>query len=94
MNACHAIPQRILTRLLVTPADMRPQFEGFEVIGTFNPAAIEFDSGVALLIRVVEQPTETRDGFIALPYWDHGGSVAIDWRSLATSTWSIRTSCD
>jgi predicted GH43/DUF377 family glycosyl hydrolase len=70
--------------MLVRPADVRPRFDGFEVIGTFNPAAIEFDQGVALLIRIVERPTETRDGFIALPYWDHdGGSVAIDWRRLA-----------
>ena len=70
--------------MLVRPADVRPQFDGFEVIGTFNPAAIEFDQGVALLIRIVERPTETRDGFIALPYWDHDkGSVAIDWRRLA-----------
>ncbi|MBA3480555.1 MAG: glycosylase [Pirellulales bacterium] len=76
-------PQRILTRLLVSPADVPPQFEGFEVIGTFNPAAIEFDGGVALLIRVVEQPVEKRDGFIALPYWDHQrGEIAVDWRPL------------
>jgi predicted GH43/DUF377 family glycosyl hydrolase len=77
------LPKRILTRLLVQPGDVRPQFDGFEVIGTFNPAAIAFGDGVALLIRVVEQPTETRDGFIALPYWDHQrGQIAIDWRSL------------
>ena len=83
MSDAPVLPQRVLTRLLVSPADVRPQFEGFEVIGTFNPAAIEFDGGVALLIRVVEQPIEKRDGFIALPYWDHQrGEIAIDWRPL------------
>ncbi len=83
MTSENAMPQRLLTRLLVQPSDVSPQFAGFEVIGTFNPAAIEFEGGVALLIRVVEQPTEARDGFIALPYWDHHrGQIAIDWRSL------------
>ena len=78
-----ATPQRILTRLLVQPSDVRPQFDGFEVIGTFNPAAIEFGGGVALLVRVVERPRETREGFIALPHWDHRqGRIAIDWRAL------------
>jgi predicted GH43/DUF377 family glycosyl hydrolase len=78
-----APPKRILTRLLVNPGDIRPQFDGFEVIGAFNPAAIEYNDGVALLIRVVERPTETRDGFIALPYYDYErGQIAIEWRSL------------
>ena len=77
-------PRRILTRILMSPADVRPQFDGFEVIGTFNPAAIEFEQGVVLLIRIVERPMETRDGFIALPYWDHEtGSIAVAWRPLA-----------
>ncbi len=84
MSFAEAIPRRILTRIVLRPADVRPQFDGFEVIGTFNPAAIEFNQGVVLLIRIVERPIETRDGFIALPYWDHNtGSIAIDWRRLA-----------
>jgi predicted GH43/DUF377 family glycosyl hydrolase len=74
-------PRRVLTRCLLRPTDVRPQFEGFEVIGTFNPAAIEFGDDVALLIRVAERPTETREGHVALPYWDwRRGEVAIDWR--------------
>lgn len=84
MNNANAIPHRVFTRELVKPADVRPHFEGFEVLGTFNPGAIEFEGGVALLIRVVERPAEIRDGFIALPYWRHDkGSVAIDWQRLA-----------
>ena len=49
MNTAQAVPRRIITRMLVRPADVRPRFDGFEVIGTFNPAAIKFDQGVALL---------------------------------------------
>jgi beta-1,2-mannobiose phosphorylase / 1,2-beta-oligomannan phosphorylase len=77
------LPKRMLTRSLVKPSDVPAQFDGFEVIGTFNPAAIEYEGGVALLIRVVERPSETREGFIALPYWDsERGRMSIDWRSL------------
>ena len=75
---------RILTRLLVKPADLQPQFEGFEVIGAFNPAAIEYDGEIALLIRVVEQPLERRVGFVALPFWDHArDAIAVDWQPLS-----------
>ena len=84
MNAARKTPRRILTRLLVKPSDVRPQFENFEVIGTFNPGAIEYGDGVALLIRVVERPIEQRAGFIALPYWDfRQAQISIDWRPLS-----------
>jgi beta-1,2-mannobiose phosphorylase / 1,2-beta-oligomannan phosphorylase len=83
MNPRTAIPQRVFTRELIKPADVRPQFEGFEVIGTFNPGAIEFEGGVAMLIRVAERPAEIREGFVALPYWDHDNrKMAIDWQRL------------
>lgn len=77
------IPSRLHTQLLVKPSDVKPQFTGFEVIGTFNPAAIEFGDEVVLLVRVVERPTEIRPGFLGLPRWDHElGSMAIDWLPL------------
>jgi predicted GH43/DUF377 family glycosyl hydrolase len=80
MNLAFHPLERIASQVLVSPADVLPRFDGFEVIGTFNPAAIEFGKGVALLIRVVECPIETRSGYVALPYWDHRlGAVAIDW---------------
>jgi len=83
MCSMETTPRRILTRCLLRPADVRPQFEGFEIIGTFNPAAIEFGDGVVLLVRVAERPTETREGYLALPYWNwRRGGVAIDWRRL------------
>jgi predicted GH43/DUF377 family glycosyl hydrolase len=73
---------------LLRPTDVPAQFEGFEVIGTFNPAAIEYDDGVVLLVRVAERPTETRAGHVALPYWDwRRGRVAIDWRPSDEVEW-------
>jgi predicted GH43/DUF377 family glycosyl hydrolase len=83
MSGNDASPRRILTRCLLRPSDVRSQFEGFEVIGTFNPAAIEFDDGIVLLVRVAERPTETREGHVALPHWDwRRGCLAIEWRRL------------
>lgn len=80
MNPPLRTPPRVYTRLLVKPDDIQPRFGGFEVIGTFNPAAIEFEDRVALLIRVVERPIESRDGFIALPRWDVARTeMVIDW---------------
>ena len=78
-----AMTRRVPTRCLLQPADVQPQFEGFEVIGAFNPAAVSYNEGVALLIRVAERPREVREGFIALPYWDRRRDrAAIDWRRL------------
>lgn len=83
MNPVIASPARVRTELLVRPADVAPAFDGFEVIGTFNPAAIDYREGVALLIRVVERPLEARSGYIALPYWNARlGRVGIDWQPL------------
>ena len=83
MTTADAIPPRLHTQLLVKPTDVQPQFAGFEVIGTFNPAAVEFNDEVAMLIRVVERPMETRAGYVALPYWNHEqDAIAVDWRSL------------
>jgi beta-1,2-mannobiose phosphorylase / 1,2-beta-oligomannan phosphorylase len=79
---------RHLTRCLMRPGDIRPRFPGFEVIGTFNPAAVEFGDRVAIMVRVAERPAEVRPGFVALPYWDwRTGSVVIDWRREDEVEW-------
>jgi beta-1,2-mannobiose phosphorylase / 1,2-beta-oligomannan phosphorylase len=75
-----AMIPRVLTRCLLRPEDVPPRFDGFEVVGVFNPAAVAYKDGVALLIRVAERPREVREGFIALPYWDsQRGQTAVDW---------------
>ena len=78
-----ATPPRLLTRCLLRPDDIRPEFDGFEVIGVFNPAAIAWDGRTVLLVRVAERPAEVREGFLGLPYWDmHQSRPAVDWRGL------------
>lgn len=71
---------RLETRCLLTPADLPPSRDGFEVVGAFNPAAIQLDDGsVVMLVRVAEQPIEKRDGLIASPRYTPEGEIILDW---------------
>ncbi len=69
---------RLFQTLLVRPRDIAPSDDSLEVIGAFNPAAIEHDDGVTLLVRVAQRPRETRDGFTAAPRWE-AGRVVTNW---------------
>ena len=76
-----SIAPRRVTRCLLRPEDVAPRFPDCEVIGAFNPAAVEFDGQVVLMVRIAERPRETRAGHVALPFWDfREGRLAIDWR--------------
>ncbi|MEL7089865.1 MAG: glycosylase, partial [Planctomycetota bacterium] len=71
---------RLETRCLLTPADLPPSRDGFEVVGAFNPAAIRLDDGtVVMLVRVAERPVEQRDGQIASPRYTPDGRIELDW---------------
>lgn len=71
---------RLETRCLIRPADLPPSRDDFEVVGTFNPAAIQLDDGsVVMLVRVAERPVETRDGFVASPRYTPDGEIELDW---------------
>ncbi len=71
---------RLETRCLLTPADLPPSREDFEVIGTFNPAAAQLDDGsVVMLVRVAERPTEIRPGYHPSPRYGPDGEILIDW---------------
>lgn len=72
--------RRLYQQLMLRPSDLTPSQDGLEVIGTFNPGAIEHESSVVLLVRVVERPRELRAGFTGLPRWKDG-RVVVDWIS-------------
>ena len=61
--------KRHFERLLLSPADLKPLRDDFEVVGVFNPGAIVAGGEVILLVRVAERPRERRPGFTALPRW-------------------------
>src|SRR5687768_3372828 len=65
---------------LLRPADVPPSRPHLEVIGVFNPGAIQTDDGIVLLVRVAEQAAEKRNGYTALPRWDvEQNNYVIDW---------------
>jgi beta-1,2-mannobiose phosphorylase / 1,2-beta-oligomannan phosphorylase len=70
---------RHFERLLLSPADLKPMRDDFEVVGVFNPGAIVAAGEVVLLVRVAERPRELRPGFTALPRWQPGVGLMIDW---------------
>lgn len=70
---------RRLTNFLLHPRDVPPSREDFEVVGVFNPGAVQVGSEVVLLVRVAERPRERRQGFTALPRWDPSDGLTVDW---------------
>src|ERR1700719_4375273 len=71
--------KRQFERLLLSPSDVEPSHDDFEVVGVFNPGAIVAGGEVILLVRVAERPRERRAGFTALPRWAPGEGLVIDW---------------
>ena len=69
---------RLFTEKLLGPRDLEPSHDGLEVVGVFNPGAVAFGDGIALLVRVVEAPIEKREGYIAIPEWTDDG-FSIEW---------------
>ena len=69
----------MLPQVLIRPADVSPSSDDFEVIGTFNPGAVQTAEGVVLLVRVAERAREARPGFTGLPRWDAERGAIIDW---------------
>jgi predicted GH43/DUF377 family glycosyl hydrolase len=66
------------TRLL-SPADMPASSAEFRVLGVFNPAAVAWEGGALLLVRVAEHPLETRPKETPLPRYDDEGRQVVDW---------------
>ena len=65
---------------LLRPSDVPPSRPDMEVIGVFNPGAVQTGDGIVLLVRVAEQAAERRPGFTALPRWDpQQRTCLIDW---------------
>jgi predicted GH43/DUF377 family glycosyl hydrolase len=71
--------KRHFEKLLLSPSDLVPLRDDFEVVGVFNPGAISVDGEVILLVRVAERPREKRAGRVALPRWSKGAGLEIDW---------------
>ena len=54
-------------------------YDGFEVIGAFNPGVAKTADGTVLLIRVAQRPIEQRPGCTGLPRWEAERGMTVDW---------------
>jgi predicted GH43/DUF377 family glycosyl hydrolase len=57
---------------LITPADIAPYHDGFEVIGAFNAGVAEYRGEVILLLRVAERPLSPDPNLVLAPVYDVG----------------------
>lgn len=64
---------------LITPAQVHPSRPDFEVIGTFNAGAVQLNDETLLLVRVAERPVRTEADWIACPYLDEQGRIALHY---------------
>ena len=71
--------RRLFSACLCRPGDLRPSRDDLEIVGTFNPGAIAFGDEVILLVRVAERPRGRRTGYTALPRWQSGAGLTVDW---------------
>jgi len=55
---------------LITPADVKPYHEGFEVIGAFNAGVASYGGEVLLLLRVAERPASPDPGIVLAPVYN------------------------
>lgn len=55
---------------LITPADVSPLHEGYEVIGAFNAGIAEYNGEVLMLLRVAERPISTDESVIKAPIYN------------------------
>jgi len=72
---------------MLSPEDVPPSRDDLEVIGCFNPGAVEVNGIVHLLIRVAECPREKREGFVCLPKVHPGQGMKFEWVAQKDVRW-------
>jgi beta-1,2-mannobiose phosphorylase / 1,2-beta-oligomannan phosphorylase len=65
--------------VVLDPANVSSSRSDFEVIGVFNPGVAIANEETLLLVRVAERPREQQTGYTALPRWNPGGEITVDW---------------
>jgi beta-1,2-mannobiose phosphorylase / 1,2-beta-oligomannan phosphorylase len=55
---------------LITPADVRPHRDNFEVIGAFNAGVAEYNGEILLLLRVAERPISPDPNIVLAPVYN------------------------
>lgn len=63
---------------VLSPSDVSPSRDDFEVVGTFNAGAVRRGEHVELLVRVAEQPIQQDDGWVAIPRYGADSILHVD----------------
>lgn len=53
---------------IISPENIKPSQEGWEVVGVFNPGVTIFNDEILLLVRVAERPILDDDNIVLAPY--------------------------
>ncbi len=56
---------------LITPADVTPHRDDFEVIGAFNAGITEYNGEILMLLRVAERPIHNEPNVVKAPVYNH-----------------------
>lgn len=64
------IIQRFAENPLISPQDVVPSLEGWEVLGAYNCGAFEYEGKIGLLVRVIERPIQADPELVSAPLLD------------------------
>ncbi|MEX0886264.1 MAG: glycoside hydrolase family 130 protein [Phycisphaeraceae bacterium] len=73
------MPERLSCQRMLGPEDLPASDPRMRVVGVFNPGVATLGDETILLVRVVEQPIEQREGARPSPRYDPGAGLTIDW---------------
>jgi predicted GH43/DUF377 family glycosyl hydrolase len=57
---------------IIKPSDVKPSMDGYQVLGSFNPGAVNFGDEILLLLRTSER-CEPREGYVRVPAYRFEG---------------------
>jgi len=70
MSARTAVVRRFAENPILVPSQITPSRPDFEVVGVFNPGAIQVGDETVLLLRVAEAPLAVAEDQVASPIYD------------------------
>ncbi len=70
---------RVFTHCVLRPGDLKPVRDGTRVVGAFNPGVARFGGELVLLVRVAEEITERRAGYLPSPRMEPDCRLTVDW---------------
>ena len=71
---------------------VKPYFNGFEVIGAFNPSVIKYKDKTIMIIRVAERPIQNVGGYYLVPEFDKDNNLIINKLDMSSGHYDF-TDC-